>query len=867
MTDIFLSYNREDQARAKLFAEAFEGQGYRVWWDVGLRTGEAYDEVTEAALRQARAVVVLWSKRSAASRWVRAEATLADRNRTLVPCMIEPCERPIMFELTQTAELSHWWGDLEDPAWRRFLDDLRLKFGDADPPAPIASPPLAGGPAPQAAKPPPQTNLATGGAALIGRAEDSAALCAALKTHRLVTISGPGGGGKSRLANAVAWLALPDFPDGVWWVELAPVIEGALVADAIARSLGLTVGAGLTDLVEQIKDRRMLLVLDNCEHVIAAAAEVAEAIISGAANIHVMTTSQERLRSNHEHTYRLAPLATPASGDQREGPDSLDLFAERARAASPGFELTPENLPAIAQICRQLDGLPLAIELAAARLPLLGLDGLRQRLEDRFRVLGNASRTAPARQRTLRAALEWSHGLLSPAEQTLFARLGVFAGWFDLEALEQVCSDAVLESWEVIDIATSLLDKSLLTLDSRDPPRYRLLETPRAFAIEQLDRAADARAVRARHAGLMRARLLQAQEAQWTPAGSIAIDRVVQDIGNLRSALTWAAGPDGDPEMLIALAGTGSVVWTQAGAEDEGLTWCETALGQVTDITQPALEAELLVSFAKLSPLKDAEREVAALERAAALFAAQFDRQSQYIALGTLSKKLIWRRDLDGALAAIGQAEALLDPRWPAAIRTDLLQARTYLLEIQGRPAEGEPFMLELLAIMRALGDPEKIDLAMVELAENYMVQGKFAEAADLRQTVQDRVGRKRPAFQNLANLSAVYTQLDRLEEALACARAGAEGLLRSGKVWPFLDHFALMACKRGRLADGARMAGSADYHFRASGFEREMSEIRSRTQIDLLLRAAVDIGPLQRLYEEGSEMPMGNLIQAVLGD
>jgi hypothetical protein len=132
---------------------------------------------------------------------------------------------------------------------------------------------------------------------------------------------------------------------------------------------------------------------------------------------------------------------------------------------------------------------------------------------------------------------------------------------------------------------------------------------------------------------------------------------------------------------------------------------------------------------------------------------------------------------------------------------------------------------------------------------------------------VQDRVGRKRPAFQNLANLSAVNTKLDRLDEALACARAGAEGLLRSSKVWPFLDHFALMACKRGRMDDGARMAGCADYHFRASGFDREMSEIRSRTQIDLLLRAAFDIGPLQRLYEEGSAMPMGNLIQAVLGD
>ncbi|MFM9864366.1 MAG: TIR domain-containing protein [Micropepsaceae bacterium] len=852
--DVFLSYARDDQAIAQRFAAALEREGFRVWWDAALRTGEAYDEVMEGALRSARAVVVLWSKKSVESRWVRAEATLADRNKTLVPCMIEACERPMMFELTQTAALSHWQGAADDPDWLSFVADVKVKLSGA-------AKPIDGRRA-DAAKAAHRSNLAAGRASLFGRASDIEALRSAIAAHRLVTIAGPGGVGKSSVAHAVASAARPDFADGVWWVELAPVADGALVADAIARAAGLTLRAGLSDLTLQIRDQHMLLVLDNCEHVIAAAAQAAEAIMQGAERVRVLATSQERLRCGLEHTYRLSPLATPG-GAERDGSDALDLFAARARAVSPGFALGPANMEAVAQICRQLDGLPLAIELAAARLPLLGLDGLRQRLEDRFRVLGNASRTAPNRQRTLRGALEWSHALLTATEQTLFARLGVFVGWFDLEALEQVCSDASIESWEVIELATSLLDKSLLTLDPQEQPRYRLLETPRAFAVEQLAKSEDARAVRARHAGLMRSRLLHAQEAQWTPHASAAIDRVVQDIANLRAALHWAASKDGDRELLIALAGTGSVVWRQAGAEAEGLSWCETALRAVTGDTQPALEAELLVAFAGLSHQADAAREVAALERAATLFASQFQRQGQYIALGALAKKNVWRRDLDGAERALEAAQALFESAWPAAIQTNVLQAKTYLLELQGRPEEGERYMLEVLAIARALGDPEKIDSAMIDLAESYMVQGRLEEAAAMRQAVHDRVGRKTPDTHNLGNLSATYTQMDRLDEALACAREAAAGLKRNNKLHQFLEHIALLCCKRGRLIEGAHLVALSDAHYRASGFDREMSEARAREQAEVLLRAQFDDAQLRRLYDEGCRMSVSDAVDA----
>jgi tetratricopeptide (TPR) repeat protein len=225
----------------------------------------------------------------------------------------------------------------------------------------------------------------------------------------------------------------------------------------------------------------------------------------------------------------------------------------------------------------------------------------------------------------------------------------------------------------------------------------------------------------------------------------------------------------------------------------------------------------------------------------------------------------VWRRDLAGAERAIEAAQAIFDKSWPAAIQTNLLQARTYLLELQGRPEDGEPLMLELLTIMRGLGDPEKIDLAMIELAESYMVQGKFAAAAELRQAVHDREGRKTPDAYNLANLSATYVQMDRLEEALDCAREASTALKRSLKLNVFLDHFGLLCCKLGRLAEGARLIALSDAHYRDSGFHREMSEERARGQAETLLRGAFSDERLAQLFAEGCAMSAADAFDAGL--
>jgi predicted ATPase len=714
----------------------------------------------------------------------------------------------------------------------------------------------------------PRTNLPVSNLPLFGREQEHQSLLEALDAHQLVTISGPGGMGKSRLAQAVAAARIGQFDDGVWWVELASVSAAALVPDAIARAAGLVLHGGTDNLVDQLCDLSLMLVIDNCEHVIDAAADIIAAITAAAPGVRILATSQERLKLSVEHLFRLNPLAIETQDGAGPGTaGALALFAARARSVQAGFTLNSESIPIVQEICRQLDGLPLAIELAAARLPVLGLNGLQERLHDRLRVLGNASRGAPERQRTLRAALEWSHALLTPAEQTLFARLGVFVGSFDLEAAERVCADDTLEAWEVVELASALLDKSLLTADDADPPSYRLLETPRAFAIEQLHASPDARVVHARHAALMRQRLLAAQEAQWTREGSVLIGKVIRDIDNLRSALTWASGAQGDAEMLIALAGTGSVVWTQAGAEAEGLAWCELALRAVTGEVQPVLEADLLVALAKLGHQIDAGREIPALERAAALFARQGDQRGQFIALTTLAKKHIWRRDHAAADAAIRAAQTLFDASWPAAMRTNLLQAKAYLLEIHGRPADGEPFILEALSIMQSMGDPDGIDVAKIELAESYMVQGKVAESAALRREVYDRGGRAGVNAFNMANLAGAYAQLGELDAALRFARTAFPSLRKSQKLPVFIDHFALLSCKLGRVEQSARLIGRSDAHVSASGFEREVSEENAYKLTRQLLTAALQPDVMTRLMMEGTGMSDEAALAAALAE
>ncbi len=541
---------------------------------------------------------------------------------------------------------------------------------------------------------------------LFGRDADLASLAAMLDAHhaeRLITITGAGGMGKTRLAQAAAIAANRDqanYPDGVWWVDLALVSGRSLVLASVARALGLALDAGASaeDLAARIADRHMLIVLDNCEHVVEPVAAVAMTLLRAAPKLKLLATSQESLKLPGEHVLRLGTLALPIDEvpnghGNAEGADqgfgALALFAARAREAIPQFVLNHSNRAAIVEICRRLDGIPLAIEFAAARLPLLGVEGLRLRLDDRFRLLTGGSRLAPKRQQTLRAALEWSHSLLSTDEQKVFRRLGVFTGSFGLDAAQQVGSGDDFDPWAALDHLGALVDKSLVITESSDTPRYRLLESARAFALEHLRAAEEFAAAARRQADAVQRQFDATSAALWTTDTMALLDSALPDIDNLRTALKWAAGEAGDSVQLAALVGASGWLWRPADLSNEGRHWFDVAVDRISAAMPPAIEARLLLGYASLAHQAAAHKEIVALRRAAALFRTIDDRRGWYETLVTLAQKQVWTHDFEGAVESINAADAIFDPAWPPTLREGQLAARTYLHEVTGRPAEG----------------------------------------------------------------------------------------------------------------------------------------------------------------------------------
>jgi predicted ATPase/class 3 adenylate cyclase len=334
-----------------------------------------------------------------------------------------------------------------------------------------------------------QGNLPAVLPALYGRDDDIDALRVLIDGQRVVSIVGAGGIGKTRLAQAVAHAMRDAFADGAWMVELAPLADPALLPAAVAQALDIKlagVSATLDELVVGMAQRTLLLVLDNCEHLLDAVAALVQAVMQGAPSLTLLLTSQEPLHLPAEQQYRVTPLAVPfemaVSGAREFG--AVALFVARVKAVDQRFALDDASLALVIDICRRLDGLPLAIELAAARTATLGLRPVRDKLDARFKLLTGGSRASLRRHQTLRATLDWSYKLLSDAEQAVFQRLGVFVGGFTVELAQAVAGDAQLDEWAVLDHLSALVDKSLVVADAGEVPRYRLLESARAFALE-----------------------------------------------------------------------------------------------------------------------------------------------------------------------------------------------------------------------------------------------------------------------------------------------------------------------------------------------------------------------------------------------
>jgi predicted ATPase/DNA-binding SARP family transcriptional activator len=422
------------------------------------------------------------------------------------------------------------------------------------------------------------TNLPAPATSFVGRERDLTQMLALLADARLVTLVGPGGVGKTRLAAEVAagWQA----PDGIWLAELAGITDPAEVPAAVCAALGLRPAA--EELTSQLAGRQLLIVLDNCEHLLDACARLAHDLLGGCPGVRILATSREPLTTPGERVYPVAPLPVPPPavglGEAMDSP-ALRLFADRAAAAVFGFRLTTENLPAVAEICRRLDGLPLAIELACARLRTLPATELAARLDDRFRLLTGGSRAALPRHQTLIAVVGWSWELLTDAERTLGRRLAVFAGGATPEAAEAVCADESLQPGAVVGLLAALADKSFAELRHVPdaPPRYRMLDTIRAYAEAALDEAGESGRFRRAHAGYFLARA-EAADPELRGSGQLAhLAWLRNEPDNLRAALRYAVG-SADAETAVRLVAALGWYWTMSGNHAEAAGWLRETL-------------------------------------------------------------------------------------------------------------------------------------------------------------------------------------------------------------------------------------------------------------------------------------------------
>jgi predicted ATPase/class 3 adenylate cyclase len=670
-----------------------------------------------------------------------------------------------------------------------------------------------------------------------GRERDVEDAKSLLDATSLLTLVGSGGIGKTRLALQLGAEMIEAYPDGVWLIELAPLSDPDLVDDIAAQVLKVAVPqnhSATEAIVTFLRRKRLLLILDNCEHLIAAAAKFANTVLTSCPDVRILATSRQGLGIAGEVVHQVPPLSVPERTQALKVDEAMQygavvLFADRAAAADSRFTLSEDTAPIVAEICRHLDGIALAIELAAARVKVLSIPHLAERLAERFRILTGGSRAVLPRQQTLRALIDWSYDLLAESEKLLFRRVSIFAAGCTLETANAVCAGDDMDKGEVFDLLASLAEKSLLVADTRGPvERYRLLESTREYGLELLTKYGERSALARRHTECFAAMAREADEASKIKPAQPWLKQYEPEIDNFRAALDWAISGGNDPISGGTIAGNLGLLWWYGGRTAEGRRWTVNALQKLEETQAPAVAARLWLTS---SVLNDGLKKLEDGERARVLYEQLGDRRGAARALRCVGSALHHLGRVDEAEEAFRHALPDLREAGDATEAGRCLFSLSSVMWARGNVEVARELLRETLTTAKALGDDAATAAYLFNLAELEFSQGgnevALRYAGDALAMYLDLKNYRLVAIV-YANIAVYRIALGQLEQA----RAEACEAIRWSRETQYsyctaiaIQHLALLASLSGERRRAARLTGYVDAFYQKLGSRREPTE------------------------------------------